>query len=160
MRLLSVPDRPNAKYVTEIMKKGHHVAPQMGGPSPLSRGSFPPCYKAPSLFSKSPVYPFISSVIYSCCNVPRLENWRIHRFSRLWHYVRAHICFLLSYLGPNHEIYLSSVRFIVFDQHADIVAQHQLEFPQYYPHPGYVTNLSISPLQKPRTLRLLQLART
>lgn len=33
----------------------------------------------------------------------------------------------------------SSVRFIVFDRHADIVAQHQLEFPQYYPNPGSVT---------------------
>ncbi|KAF9446194.1 glycerol kinase [Macrolepiota fuliginosa MF-IS2] len=31
----------------------------------------------------------------------------------------------------------TSVRFIVFDKHADIVAQHQLEFPQYYPHPGW-----------------------
>ncbi|KAF8576472.1 glycerol kinase [Ramaria rubella] len=31
----------------------------------------------------------------------------------------------------------TSVRFIVFDQYADIVAQHQLEFPQYYDHPGW-----------------------
>ncbi|KAJ3516944.1 hypothetical protein NLJ89_g817 [Agrocybe chaxingu] len=31
----------------------------------------------------------------------------------------------------------TSVRFIVFDKHADIVAQHQLEFPQYYPNPGW-----------------------
>ncbi|TDL23979.1 glycerol kinase [Rickenella mellea] len=31
----------------------------------------------------------------------------------------------------------TSVRFIVFDQYADIVAQHQIEFPQYYPHPGW-----------------------
>ncbi|KAJ7894368.1 glycerol kinase [Mycena leptocephala] len=31
----------------------------------------------------------------------------------------------------------TSVRFIIFDKHADIVAQHQLEFPQYYPHPGW-----------------------
>ncbi|KAI5123536.1 hypothetical protein M0805_006696 [Coniferiporia weirii] len=31
----------------------------------------------------------------------------------------------------------TSVRFIVFDEHAIIVAQHQLEFPQYYPHPGW-----------------------
>ncbi|KAH8116455.1 hypothetical protein DFH11DRAFT_1506103 [Phellopilus nigrolimitatus] len=31
----------------------------------------------------------------------------------------------------------TSVRFIVFDEHAVIVAQHQLEFPQYYPHPGW-----------------------
>ena len=31
-----------------------------------------------------------------------------------------------------------SVRFIVFDQHADIIAQHQLEFPQYYPNHGFV----------------------
>lgn len=33
----------------------------------------------------------------------------------------------------------SSVRFIIFDEYANIVAQHQLEFPQYYPEPGYVT---------------------
>ncbi|KAF5316430.1 hypothetical protein D9619_006329 [Psilocybe cf. subviscida] len=31
----------------------------------------------------------------------------------------------------------TSVRFIVFDKHADILAQHQIEFPQYYPHPGW-----------------------
>ncbi|KAF8239340.1 glycerol kinase [Tricholoma matsutake] len=31
----------------------------------------------------------------------------------------------------------TSVRFIVFDKHANIVAQHQLEFPQYYPNPGW-----------------------
>ncbi|KAJ7110284.1 glycerol kinase [Mycena crocata] len=31
----------------------------------------------------------------------------------------------------------TSVRFIIFDQYAEIVAQHQLEFPQYYPHPGW-----------------------
>ncbi|KAJ7631315.1 glycerol kinase [Mycena polygramma] len=30
----------------------------------------------------------------------------------------------------------TSVRFIIFDKYANIVAQHQLEFPQYYPHPG------------------------
>ncbi|KAF9561219.1 glycerol kinase [Agrocybe pediades] len=35
----------------------------------------------------------------------------------------------------------TSVRFIVFDEHADIIAQHQLEFPQYYPHPGSVTHV-------------------
>ncbi|KAF9006010.1 glycerol kinase [Cyathus striatus] len=31
----------------------------------------------------------------------------------------------------------TSVRFIIFDKHADIIAQHQLEFPQYYPNPGW-----------------------
>ncbi|KAL9713450.1 Glycerol kinase, partial [Leucoagaricus gongylophorus] len=31
----------------------------------------------------------------------------------------------------------TSVRFIIFNEYADIVAQHQLEFPQYYPHPGW-----------------------
>ncbi|THG93213.1 hypothetical protein EW145_g8437, partial [Phellinidium pouzarii] len=31
----------------------------------------------------------------------------------------------------------TSVRFIIFDQHALIVAQHQLEFSQYYPLPGW-----------------------
>jgi len=31
----------------------------------------------------------------------------------------------------------TSVRFIIFDRHADIIAQHQLEFPQYYPDPGW-----------------------
>lgn len=31
----------------------------------------------------------------------------------------------------------TSVRFILFNKYADIVAQHQLEFPQYYPHPGW-----------------------
>lgn len=31
----------------------------------------------------------------------------------------------------------TSVRFIVFDAFANIHAEHQLEFPQYYPHPGW-----------------------
>jgi glycerol kinase len=31
---------------------------------------------------------------------------------------------------------ISSVRFMIFNQKADIIAQHQLEFPQYYPQPG------------------------
>ncbi|TFK26227.1 glycerol kinase [Coprinopsis marcescibilis] len=31
----------------------------------------------------------------------------------------------------------TSVRFIVFNKYADIIAQHQLEFPQYYPQPGW-----------------------
>jgi len=29
-----------------------------------------------------------------------------------------------------------STRFIIFDKHANIVAQSQEEFPQYYPNPG------------------------
>ncbi|KAI0316013.1 glycerol kinase [Amylostereum chailletii] len=31
----------------------------------------------------------------------------------------------------------TSTRFIIFDKYANIVAQHQQEFPQYYPHPGW-----------------------
>ncbi|XP_006461787.1 hypothetical protein AGABI2DRAFT_185889 [Agaricus bisporus var. bisporus H97] len=31
----------------------------------------------------------------------------------------------------------TSVRFMVFNKHADVIAEHQLEFPQYYPHPGW-----------------------
>ncbi|EAU90324.2 glycerol kinase [Coprinopsis cinerea okayama7 len=31
----------------------------------------------------------------------------------------------------------TSIRFIVFNKHADIIAQHQEEFPQYYPQPGW-----------------------
>ncbi|KAK0189082.1 glycerol kinase [Armillaria mellea] len=31
----------------------------------------------------------------------------------------------------------TSVRFLIFDQYANVVAQHQLEFPQYYLHPGW-----------------------
>jgi glycerol kinase len=30
----------------------------------------------------------------------------------------------------------SSVRFMIFDQYANVVAQAQAEFPQYYPNPG------------------------
>lgn len=30
------------------------------------------------------------------------------------------------------------MRFIVFDKYANIIAEHQLEFPQYYPNPGSV----------------------
>src|SRR5258706_672288 len=39
------------------------------------------------------------------------------------------------------EPYFSSTRFIIFDKHAEIIALHQLEFPQYYPHPGFVVSL-------------------
>ncbi|THH14755.1 hypothetical protein EW146_g5618 [Bondarzewia mesenterica] len=31
----------------------------------------------------------------------------------------------------------TSTRFIIFDRYANIIAQHQQEFPQYYPHPGW-----------------------
>ncbi|KAF5392691.1 hypothetical protein D9757_001000 [Collybiopsis confluens] len=31
----------------------------------------------------------------------------------------------------------TSVRFIIFDQYANIIAQDQQEFPQYYPNPGW-----------------------
>ncbi|KAH9933511.1 glycerol kinase [Fomitopsis serialis] len=31
----------------------------------------------------------------------------------------------------------TSTRFLIFDQYANIVAQHQLEYPQYYPEPGW-----------------------
>ncbi|EIN09624.1 glycerol kinase [Punctularia strigosozonata HHB-11173 SS5] len=31
----------------------------------------------------------------------------------------------------------TSTRFIIFDKYANIVAQHQIEFPQYYPNPGW-----------------------
>src|SRR5258708_12940738 len=31
----------------------------------------------------------------------------------------------------------TSIRFIIFDSFANIVASHQLEFSQYYPHPGW-----------------------
>ncbi|EGN96724.1 hypothetical protein SERLA73DRAFT_93282 [Serpula lacrymans var. lacrymans S7.3] len=31
----------------------------------------------------------------------------------------------------------TSVRFIIFDQYANVVAQYQSEFPQYYPNPGW-----------------------
>ncbi|KAG6821471.1 hypothetical protein H0H93_010195 [Arthromyces matolae] len=31
----------------------------------------------------------------------------------------------------------TSVRFIVFDKYANIIAENQLEFPQYYPNPGW-----------------------
>ncbi|KAH7907889.1 hypothetical protein BJ138DRAFT_1092107 [Hygrophoropsis aurantiaca] len=31
----------------------------------------------------------------------------------------------------------TSVRFIIFDKYANIIAQHQSEFPQYYPNPGW-----------------------
>jgi glycerol kinase len=30
----------------------------------------------------------------------------------------------------------TSTRFIVFDQYAKIICEHQMEFQQYYPHPG------------------------
>lgn len=56
---------------------------------------------------------------------------------------RSHTLNVISWrkLTPK---YRSSVRFIVFDKHANIVAQHQLEFPQYYPNPGCIwTSLDI-----------------
>ena len=43
---------------------------------------------------------------------------------------------------PSHSLYIanecrSSTRFIIFDRYATIVASHQIEFPQYYPEPGW-----------------------
>lgn len=32
----------------------------------------------------------------------------------------------------------TSTRFIIFNPKGEVVAQHQLEFEQIYPHPGYV----------------------
>lgn len=32
---------------------------------------------------------------------------------------------------------MAATRFIIFDEFAQIVAQHQVEFTQYYPHPGW-----------------------
>ncbi|KAG6869224.1 hypothetical protein C0993_009087 [Termitomyces sp. T159_Od127] len=37
----------------------------------------------------------------------------------------------------SQPLLVRSVRFIVFDKNADIIAENQLEFPQYYPHPGW-----------------------
>ncbi|KAI0734034.1 glycerol kinase [Fomitopsis betulina] len=31
----------------------------------------------------------------------------------------------------------TSTRFLIFDKYADIVAEHQIEYPQYYPEPGW-----------------------
>ncbi|KAF7794405.1 hypothetical protein EIP86_005539 [Pleurotus ostreatoroseus] len=31
----------------------------------------------------------------------------------------------------------TSTRFMIFDRYANVVAQHQIEFPQYYPQPGW-----------------------
>ncbi|KAF8889329.1 glycerol kinase [Infundibulicybe gibba] len=45
---------------------------------------------------------------------------------------------LVRWIAERREsLQLRSVRFIVFDKYANIVAQHQLEFPQYYPNPGW-----------------------
>ena len=41
--------------------------------------------------------------------------------------------------------YFSSTRFIIFNNHAEILALHQLEFPQYYPHPGSLISHSLRP---------------
>lgn len=62
----------------------------------------------------------------------------VRRCSRLRNNVRFHA------FGPpsrTTEPYFSSTRFIIFDKHAEIIALHQLEFPQYYPHPGFVVSL-------------------
>lgn len=45
--------------------------------------------------------------------------------------------------APGHHIFTCcyrSVRYIIFDKYANVVALHQLEFPQYYPNPGYVVS--------------------
>jgi hypothetical protein len=58
---------------------------------------------------------------------------RVRRCPRLWNNV------YLPALSSSSRIadpYLSSTRFIVFNKHAEIIALHQVEFPQYYPHPG------------------------
>jgi glycerol kinase len=51
---------------------------------------------------------------------------------------KASFCLTLLNTDISFPQY-SSVRFIVFDKFANIVAQHQAEFPQYYPQPGHAT---------------------
>ena len=55
----------------------------------------------------------------------------------LWTVVQRSSFFILSYSLFHFICICSSVRFIIFDEHANIVAQHQKEFPQYYPNPGW-----------------------
>eukprot|EP00455_Lapot_gusevi_P005210 TRINITY_DN12189_c0_g2_i1.p1 TRINITY_DN12189_c0_g2~~TRINITY_DN12189_c0_g2_i1.p1 ORF type:complete len:508 (+),score=125.60 TRINITY_DN12189_c0_g2_i1:56-1579(+) len=43
----------------------------------------------------------------------------------------------MSYIGAIDQG-TSSTRFILFDKQAQVVASHQVEFPQYTPHPGWV----------------------
>ena len=54
----------------------------------------------------------------------------------------AHLIAVQRMYGPydpylTYTSYFSSVRFIVFDRYANVVAQAQAEFPQYYPQPGF-----------------------
>lgn len=32
---------------------------------------------------------------------------------------------------------------MIFDRYANVVAQHQIEFPQYYPQPGYAPLITL-----------------
>lgn len=61
-----------------------------------------------------------------------LHARRVRRVLRLWDDVRGReiVEEAVGSLCPR------SARFIVFDRYANIVAQHQIEFPQYYPEPG------------------------
>lgn len=57
---------------------------------------------------------------------------RVRRLPGLWNNVHDHRTVEQIVDLPCFR----STRFIVFDRYANIVVQHQIEFPQYYPEPG------------------------
>lgn len=54
---------------------------------------------------------------------------------REWQILRLFCVF--SYSVGRNDTEFSSTRFIIFDQNAKIVAEHQTEFPQILPHAGW-----------------------
>ena len=71
------------------------------------------------------------------CTQARRVRWQ----PRLWYHVRSislsatPVRRLVNLLTPIFYAD-SSTRFIIFDQYANVVAQHQKEFSQHYPNPG------------------------
>jgi len=93
-----------------------------------------------SIFQTLSILTLSCSYGISHCTI--LTEGGVHRCIGLWHNVcsslRIWVMFLHTLTSPR------STRFIVFDEEATIVAQHQVEFTQYYPHPGYNLISSVS----------------
>lgn len=112
--------------------------------------------------SKGPVYHYARcrAVEASGRRAKEPAAWRVRRLARLRHYVSfssSSTSFIHS-LCLNLRYFSSSTRFMIFDRYANIVASHQIEFPQYYPEPRYVITLQAPVSQL--THSSSQLART
>lgn len=58
------------------------------------------------------------------------------------------------YITPCLMSLPRSIRFIIFDQHAKVIAEHQSEYKQYHPQPGYAKGLCLSSSNHSKRVRI------